>query len=138
MKRSHLALAVLSILLSGSLLLGLSNDLSAQPFGGHCGGGPGKGVFSSLTDTGHLDRLSMYFFQHVSRMPGALAPEMIGVLYFCIPVIYPEILRAGSLTFNDNLVIPRLFKRSREKASRASITQNTAQRGESADFDPAR
>ena len=50
MKRSHLVLAVLSILLSGSLLLGLSGDLSAQPFGGHRGGGPGRGFFSTLTD----------------------------------------------------------------------------------------
>jgi hypothetical protein len=50
MKRSHLALIVLSILLSSSLLLGLHSDVSAQPVGEHRGGRPGKGFFSSLTD----------------------------------------------------------------------------------------
>ncbi len=50
MKRSHLIVATLSILLSAALLLGLSSDLLAQPFGGHRGGGPGGGFLSSLTD----------------------------------------------------------------------------------------
>jgi Spy/CpxP family protein refolding chaperone len=50
MKRFNLTLAVLSILLSGSLLLSLGGALSAQPFGGHRGGGPGRGFFSELTD----------------------------------------------------------------------------------------
>ncbi|KPL18930.1 MAG: hypothetical protein AMJ92_05470 [candidate division Zixibacteria bacterium SM23_81] len=50
MKRSHLALMVLSLLLSSSLLLGLHSHVSAQLFGGHRGGGPGKGFLSSLTD----------------------------------------------------------------------------------------
>jgi Spy/CpxP family protein refolding chaperone len=50
MKRSCLTLIALSILLSGSLLLSFGSDLAAQPFGGHHGGGPGRGFFSNLTD----------------------------------------------------------------------------------------
>ncbi len=49
MKRTHVTL-MMSICLSVFLLLGLGSAVSAQPFGGPHGGGPGRGFFSELTD----------------------------------------------------------------------------------------
>jgi hypothetical protein len=49
MRRIHVNLMI-SICLSACLLLGLGSAVSAQPFGGHRGGGPGRGFFSELTD----------------------------------------------------------------------------------------
>jgi hypothetical protein len=73
MKRSLLTLMVLSLLLSGLFLIGFNSGPSAQPFGGHRGGGPGGGIFSNLTDE---QRQAIHELMDQMRAEGA-GPEEI-------------------------------------------------------------
>ena len=46
----------------------------------------------------------------IHRFPGRLAPEVGGIFYLNMIVIYPQVNRPLCLSFKDHVVIPRKFK----------------------------